>query len=169
LYAAGAMDPESLPPPSRFPMSDRFPMSVRASVDIHAPQQRVWDVLADFTSYPQWNPFTATVDGSLDDGASVTMEVRMLNPWSITQVEYVNSVVEGRRICWGMTMGAASLLTTNRLQTLEPIDEGTTRYVTDDRLCGWLTPVVRALYGNKMLRGFEAMAEALKARAEQDC
>lgn len=166
LPSAVVETPSELPPPSRFPQSTRFPMSVRAQVDINASRQRVWEVLTDFDSYPQWNPFTASVQGSLQDGAAVTMQVHMLQRRPRTQVEYVNSVVQGHRICWGMEMGTATLLTANRLQTLEAIDEHTTRYVTDDLLSGWLTPIVRTLYGDKMQRGFDAMASALKVRAE---
>ncbi len=48
---------------------------------------------------------------------------------------------------------------------LEPVHAGT-RYTTVDRFSGLLVPVVMALYGTPMQRGFQQMADALKARVE---
>ena len=32
-------------------------------IEIAAPVERVWSILADFTQYPRWNPFIRSVSG----------------------------------------------------------------------------------------------------------
>jgi uncharacterized protein YndB with AHSA1/START domain len=34
--------------------------TISATVDIAAPPDQVWDVLADLDGYPDWNPFSRT-------------------------------------------------------------------------------------------------------------
>ena len=36
-------------------------IELHAEVEITASAERVWRELADFTSYPQWNPFTPRI------------------------------------------------------------------------------------------------------------
>jgi uncharacterized protein YndB with AHSA1/START domain len=36
---------------------------IERSVAINAPADRVWEVLVDFTHYPEWNPFVTLVAG----------------------------------------------------------------------------------------------------------
>jgi uncharacterized protein YndB with AHSA1/START domain len=139
--------------------------TIRAEALIEAPRERVWQVLVDFPRYAEWNPFTPEVRARLEVGASVDMRVRL---WSGLrhQREYVRRVVPGERLCWGMHMGAAWLVRAERCQWLEALDGDRTRYVTEDRIAGWLTPLVLALYGRSMQRGFEGVAQGLKGRVE---
>jgi hypothetical protein len=155
-----------LPPLTRFVQRTRFARSVTSEVCIDAAPERVWQVLTDFPRYPDWNPFTAPVQARLLEGEAVTLTVHMLRRRPLTQVEYLHDLIESRRLCWGMVMGHPALLTASRVQTLEPLATGGTRYRSEDRLSGWLSPLVLALYGAAMQRGFDAMAAALKTRAE---
>jgi hypothetical protein len=138
---------------------------IRAEAVIGAPRERVWEVLVDFERYGEWNPFTPEVRTRLEAGVPVDMRVRL---WSGErgQREYVTQVVMGERVCWGMHMGAAWLLRAERCQWLEALDGGRTRYVTEDRLTGALTPLVLALYGRSMQRGFQGVADGLKGQVE---
>ena len=37
-------------------------------IEINAPAKRVWEVLTDFASYSQWNPFIRHISGRLAPG-----------------------------------------------------------------------------------------------------
>jgi len=39
----------------------------QTTFEIYAPATRVWDVLTDFRSYPQWNPQIHWASGSIED------------------------------------------------------------------------------------------------------
>jgi uncharacterized membrane protein len=34
---------------------------LHTEIDVEAPAERVWEVLMDFASYPQWNPFIRNI------------------------------------------------------------------------------------------------------------
>jgi hypothetical protein len=46
---------------------------IKAEIWINAPAERVWNVLNDFASYPEWNPFITTMAGENKLGS--TLEV----------------------------------------------------------------------------------------------
>ena len=138
---------------------------VRAEIDIQCNIDRVWEILRDLESYPEWNPFTPRVESSLRVGDPVHLYAKLRGTKLTHRVETV-SAAEPYRLCWGMTMGARSLLEAERSQVLTAIDERRTHYVTEDRLSGLLTPLVMGLFGGPMQRGFADCARALKQRAE---
>ncbi len=41
---------------------------VFSEIEIQAPAERVWQVLTDFASYPDWNPFIRRINGQLKEG-----------------------------------------------------------------------------------------------------
>ena len=48
---------------------------LHSEIEINAPAQHVWEVLTDFASYPQWNPFIRRASGVPRTGER--LEVRM--------------------------------------------------------------------------------------------
>ena len=81
------------------------------------------------------------------------------------RVEYVTHNTP-HALGWEMKMGARFVLHAERLQVLTSIGEGRTRYVSEDLFTGGLAPLVDALFGGAMRRGFADCAWALKKRAE---
>ncbi len=136
------------------------------SVDIEAPVRQVWEILVDVERYGEWNPFTTRVDTSLEVGSSVDLYVS-LGPFRLKQPELIQDVVPTSLLAWGMTMGARWLLKTRREQRLESLGDTRCRYTTTDAFTGVLTPLVVLLFGGLIRRGFNAMALALKERAEK--
>jgi uncharacterized protein YndB with AHSA1/START domain len=57
---------------------------LHTEIEINGPAERVWAVLTDFASYPEWNPFIRQVSGELNIGApqspSRTTRVQGYNP-----------------------------------------------------------------------------------------
>ena len=134
-------------------------------VDIDAPVERVWEVLTDFGRYGEWNPFTTRVDANLEVGAAVELHV-VLGPLRVRQTVRIETVEPPLSLVWGMSMGASWLLSARREQRLEPLGESRCRYLTTDAFHGPLTLPVALVWAGAIRRGFNAMAEALKARAE---
>lgn len=143
-----------------------FARSIEASAEVDAPIEKVWAILTDFEAYPQWNPFTLSVDTRFEPGRPVIMEVALMPPKTMRQVEFINLIEAPRRIAWGYVMGHASILQANRYQVLEPLADGRCRYRTVDYFSGAMVPLMMATMGSKVRAGFEGVARALKDRAE---
>jgi hypothetical protein len=140
---------------------------VRAEVEIDAPPERVFDILEDLASYPEWNPFTPKVESTLQLGDPVHLTVRLRSETKLMQqVEYVTANERPHKLCWGANIGARFLCRAERCQTLTPLPGERTSYVCTDEIQGWLTPIVMRFFGPAMQRGFEDCAFALKKRAE---
>lgn len=137
----------------------------RAEVEIGASADTVFAVLADFESYPSWNPLTSRVDATLEEGAPVRMRVH-LGGLTLTQVEHVREVTPPTRIVWGIRTAVPWLLRAERVQTVTPLGARRCRYATVDTIGGLLEPLVALLFGRHLREGFESMAQALRRRVE---
>lgn len=135
-------------------------------VTIQAPRDWVWSILVDTQRYGEWNPFTWRVDTTLKVGDPVDLHVRMPKRGDRMQTENVTRVDKPTCLAWGMTMGAAPILKAERQQTLTALSEVSCRYQTWDAFSGLLTPVVTYFFEEDIVNGFNAMADALKIRAE---
>lgn len=138
---------------------------VRAEVEIDAPIDRVWKILTELGRYGDWNSFTPRVESTLRIGDPVHLYVRLLGERLTHRVETVTRN-EPHTLGWEMKLGARFLLHAERVQVLTPIDEGRTHYMTEDCFTGWLRPLVLALFGRAMERGFRDCGLGLKQAAE---
>lgn len=135
-------------------------------VIINAPIEFVWDVLVDLDQYPQWNPFTVKVDTTLKIGDPVYLHVKMGSKKQRVQKEQVRAVTRPYKLAWGMKIWNDFFLTALREQLLEPCGEGACTYVTSDAFNGILTSLIVKTFGKDIEEGFNAVAYALKERAE---
>lgn len=134
-------------------------------VDIDAPADHVWQILTDAERYGEWNPFTPGVDTDFEPGSQVDLRV-ILGPLKLRQRQRIQSLEPSRLVAWGMTMGHRVLLAARREQRLEELGADRCRYLTTDTMSGLLAPLVALLFGSPIRNGFNAMAAALKERAE---
>ena len=134
-------------------------------VTIEAPVETVWRVLTDFDRYGEWNPFTPSVKAELEIGARVDMRVAM-GGYRLRQTEIICALEPPTLLAWRTIMGARWLLQAVREQRLEVLSDETCRYTTSDEFKGVLMPLVILLTGGFVRRGFNAVAVALKRRAE---
>lgn len=142
---------------------------IEASAEIDAPPERVWAILVDLGSYGEWNPFTPRIDATLQVGDPVVLHVAMKPGRRLLIQREVCTANDpaARELGWGTTMLAPFVLHANRVQRLEPLPGGRTRYYTADTFSGLLVPLVMALFRADIQRGFDGVARALKERAEQ--
>ena len=142
---------------------------VSEPVLIRAPTSRVWEVMAGFAAYPEWNPFNRSCDCAGGVGAPITLGVAWgpyegaLGAATLTIREVVTIWDPGR--CLAYTDDRGRLHRAERIQLIRPTPEGA-EYQTWQRWVGWMTPLIQALYADRMREGFRAASLAVKARAE---
>jgi hypothetical protein len=98
---------------------------IRTEARIAAPPEAVWDVLADFARYAEWNPLNLEARGEARLGARIPMVFRNLarSTGVIRQTVTLVACERGRSLAWA---GAIPLLFRGRHHfELEPDGPGT--------------------------------------------
>ena len=73
---------------------------ISATVDIAAPPDQVWAVLADLDGYRDWNPFIQSASGQLAEGAILTLRMVPARGRAITFRPRVLAVQPGVLLRW---------------------------------------------------------------------
>jgi hypothetical protein len=139
---------------------------LHSEIEIDASAERVWGVLTDFGSYPEWNPFIRRIGGELEVGER--LEVRLEPPDSrgITMRPTVLRADPNRLMRWVGHLFVPGLFDGEHSLAIHPLEDDRVRFVQHEAFKGVLVrPLARSLDKNT-LRGFEEMNVALKKRAE---
>jgi hypothetical protein len=115
-----------------------FSVACRVAVNVHAPAERVWEVLTDAKRFPQWNSTVTEIEGEIREGAKIRVHVpgtdRVFAPT-------VTGVVPNERMTW--TGGFDPLLKGVRTFALRPRDDGSTDFTMAERFSGLMLPLVK--------------------------
>ena len=144
-----------------------FNQSVSAQIQINAPIEQVWAVLADLEHYQDWNPFTYKVKSNLTVGDEVVLHVNLGPKQRVVQKQTIRQCQAPSALDWGMVMAHPTLLKTLRTQRLTKLDASTTLYETRDQFSGLLTPLILSIYRGPIRHGFESICTSLQARCSQ--
>lgn len=137
-------------------------------VEIDAPQPLVWDVLVDFARYPEWNPYTVRVDTDLSVGADVVLHLPdPADPGAVFTTTEVMRVIDAPHHLQYDTADHLPGIFAVRDQWVEDLGAGRSSYRTTDVFSGEFAQVAFDLQGAWVKAGFDAVAHAIKARAEQ--
>jgi hypothetical protein len=139
---------------------------LRADIDIDATPERVWEILTDFPAYPEWNPFITSIAGTPAPGS--TLEVRIAPPGATARTFKPRVLVAEpeRELRWLGRLLTAGIFDGEHSLRIEPVDESRVHFVQSERFSGVLVPLFGSTL-DKTARGFTAMNEALKRRAER--
>lgn len=138
---------------------------IETSVSIAATPSRVWSILMDFDAYPSWNPFIRSLKGEKRLGgrleATMTLPGRKPQTFKPTVIAYAPE----QALRWRGSLPIPGMFTGEHRFALHPEPAGT-RFEQSEVFSGFLVPLVGSVLDATEL-GFQAMNEALKARAER--
>lgn len=139
---------------------------LHSEIEIVASTERVWDILTDFASYPQWNPFIRSISGELEVGER--LEVRLEPPDSrgISLRPTVLRAEPNRLMRWVGYLMVPGIFDGEHSLAIQPLEENRVRFVQHEAFKGVLVRLLARSLDKNTLRGFEQMNEALKERAE---
>jgi hypothetical protein len=138
--------------------------SIRSDITIDAPAERVWSLLADLASYPDWNPFIRRAEGTLAQGEQLRLELQIPDGMRMKIRPRLITVVEQAQIRWIGHLVVPGLFDGDHRFVLTPLAPACTRLVQQETFNGALVPVFGGWIGAGARRGFEAMNRAAKAR-----
>ncbi len=139
--------------------------TLRHAVTVGAPAETVWRVLADFGAYPEWNPFIPEIAGELREGARLAVRIAPPGGSPTTFRPRVLEVAPPRAFRWLGHLFIPGLVDGEHRFLIEPAQKQC-RFTQEEEFRGALASLILRRIGAATERGFAAMNEALKSRAE---
>jgi hypothetical protein len=140
---------------------------LRTEIEIQATAERVWQLLTDFPSFPQWNPFIRKASGNIRVGERLEVNIQPSGASGMTFRPTVLKAEPNRELRWLGHLLISGLFDGEHIFTIEPLGEGRVRFTQREVFTGLLVPLFARGLDTDTRRGFEEMNQALKARAEQ--
>jgi hypothetical protein len=138
---------------------------VHDQIDIDASPERVWQVFTDFRSFPSWNPFIRKMKGELVPGRKLHITLR-LGRRKLRFRPRVTVVKPAREIRWLARQPIHRLFDVERAFEFEPRGTSGTRFVQSEVGRGLMAPIIMPLMRRRIAKGYAALNQALKTRAE---
>jgi hypothetical protein len=140
---------------------------LRTEIEIDATPARVWDILTDFAAYPAWNPFIPSLAGTAAVGTRLDARLQPPDGMGMRLQPTVLAAVPERELRWLGHLLVPGIFDGEHGFHIEPLGPDRVRVVQEERFSGLLAPLVLHFVEPGTRRGFEAMNQALKLRAEQ--
>lgn len=140
---------------------------LHTEIEIHAPAERVWSILANFPSYPQWNPFIRSISGVPEHGARLEVTLQPSGGKAMRFSPLVLKADAGRELRWLGRFLFSGIFDGDHRFIIEPLGNNKVRFEQSERFNGLLVGLFRSSLDRDTKRGFEEMNQALKARAEE--
>lgn len=140
--------------------------NIRIEVVINSPISKVWQVLMDFASYPDWNTFMH-IKGSGEVGSNLenTMMLEGQKPQVFRPLILENK--KEKELRWKGKLFLQGLFDGEHYFLLESLGQDKTRLIHGEKFSGILSSVVLKMIGEKTVEGFEKMNLELKMRSEK--
>jgi hypothetical protein len=137
-----------------------------SEIEIDTSAERVWGILTDFASYPEWNPFIPKISG--EPKVAERLELRLEPPgsWGITLRPTVLNAEPERELRWLGHLLVAGLFDGEHTLAIQPLEEDRVRFIQRETFGGLLVPLFARSLDKSTRRGFEEMNRSLKERAE---
>jgi hypothetical protein len=154
---------EGKPPPPKGPSGFR----VEDRIGVQAPPEVIWEIVYDIARWHEWNPTYTKADGQVRIGEtlSLTLQLPGQNPQQIRPK--VLEWVPNEQLHWQLTL-LGGLIKTVRYIEIEALAEASCVVDNGEIFGGLMGPSLGKRMGRNVQRGFKAMNEALKARAEAE-
>ena len=139
---------------------------LKSQIKIQASLGRVWEILSDFKSYGEWNPFITYILGEARVGTRLNMKIRPAgsHTWDFRpRVPVSDSPKELR---WLGSLWIHGLFDGEHVFTIHALSDNCVRFVQSEQFSGILVPLIPRYFWDQSLEGFRLMNEALKTRAE---
>jgi len=139
--------------------------TTESSIDIDAPPEKVWAILMDFDTYPDWNPFITSIKGEQRLGGKLEAYLDLPDGPGMTFKPTIQVFDEGTELTWLGKLLVKGIFDGRHTLRVEPRDGGST-FVQAEKFTGLLAGLMMRFIGDSTEQGFSEMNNALKERAE---
>ena len=138
---------------------------IETEIVIAAPPAAVWQVLADFPKYPEWNPFILKVDGAVRSGAAVRYRFEFPRGVRIWAVAHILAFEPDRELVWTSHALSDVIFRGDHHFRIEPVETGSL-FRHGEHFSGALVPLAAPILRLQGPDIYAALNRALKQRVE---
>ncbi|HAS42117.1 MAG TPA: SRPBCC domain-containing protein [Microscillaceae bacterium] len=140
--------------------------SIITEIIINAPAENVWNILMNFDQHAEWNPFIKKLTGEAKVGQQLSVEIHPPNQKPSTFTPKVITVKPQQHLAWRGTFLASFVMAGEHNYEIEILGPNKVKFKHYEHFTGILAGVIMKKIGESTKQGFQAMNEALKAKAE---
>lgn len=140
---------------------------IATEIKINAPPEKVWEILTDFTKFPDWNHFIRKAEGEIKEGNKLTVRLEQPDGKAMTFKPTVAKVSERKEFRWLGHLFLPGLFDGEHIFEIVPQGENTVKFVQREKFRGILFPLFWKSLDTSTRQGFNEMNAALKKRAEE--
>lgn len=138
-----------------------MPFEIHTHIHILTPPDKVWEILTDFSSYPEWNPFITSLEGEPVAGTKLKAKIS-----GMRFKPTVLSSIPNKEFVWLGNFLFPGIFDGKHIFTLKERKDGTTDFYQSESFKGILVPLFKGRMEKETRKGFNAMNEKLKKRTE---
>jgi hypothetical protein len=140
---------------------------LKSQIEIQASPDHIWEILTDFKSYGEWNPFITSILGEARVGTKLKVKIRPVGgqPWALKPKVLVSN--PSRELRWMGSLWLHGLFDGEHIFEIHILSDNLVRFVQIEQFSGILVPLLPSRFWDQLLEGFRLMNGRLKARAER--
>ena len=142
-------------------------LNLHTEIILDAPFDRVSDLLADTSLYPQWHPLFPQVSGELRVGATIVVTVALpeIKPFSVRAT--IREYTAGSRLCWRYAYRFPGLFSWTYRYEVAELERGRVKFVQDSSYSGLLAPLYHQGMKGSLQRGMLELNKAVQRWGER--
>jgi hypothetical protein len=139
---------------------------IGTEIEIDAQPARVWAVLTDFSSYPEWNTFLHWVEGRIAEGERIRFCFELPRGFRFKVGATILNVIPERALRWAGVFLTSRVFCAEHYFELTSSPGGRTRFSHGEIFTGLLLPLAWIILRISGPRVYEDMNHELKRRVE---
>jgi hypothetical protein len=139
---------------------------LKTEIEINGSTEKVWEVLTDFSSFPEWNPFIKRIEGELKIGAQLKVLIEPPGGKAMTFKPIVKILKPKSEFWWLGSLLIPGIFDGEHIFQLEQINDNKTKFIHRENFSGLLVPLFWKSLNRNTRQGFEEMNKALKEKVE---
>jgi len=139
---------------------------IYSQIEISAIPNQIWQILMNFESYPEWNPYIRYAKGTPIVGKRIEVHTHPEGSRKLVFHPLILRLEENSELRWRGSPMPRFLFSGEHVFSLQPTSPEITNFIQREIFTGLLVPFLKGTLDKRTLVGFRAMNEALKTRAE---
>jgi len=139
---------------------------IYTEIEINASANNVWEILANFDEYPDWNPFIRELSGELSEGSQLSVSIQPIDSDPMDFQPTLIKAEKNHELRWIGRVLVRGIFDGEHYFKIEEISEEKIRFIHGENFSGVLVPLFWGSMESGTKQGFVAMNEALKSKVE---